>query len=141
MKKLLVLMLVLLLLVCFIACASTEETTALPEITEPSYPEYIGEEEGRLYLILPLSKKRIWIEESEKPHIEKIDLATLTAAEEGLNAQIAQYEETPGLYFRVVEGCLYLYAEIIVEYDPIELPGGYFGSDHEHLFFKEKLTD
>ena len=108
-----------------------------------SLSDYLIEEEGRLYLLLPASKLKLRVDDSFKPQLDSIDLDLLKAAEEKILNQLAQYSQEPHLILETRDGGLGLYAEVIVHIDPPASAEGAqkgCGIDHEHIVFYERIT-
>ena len=96
--------------------------------------EYITEEDGTQFLILPISKSRVRIDEQHKEHIDDIDIDMLMAAEEKINEQVSRHPENSAIFLSTNDdGYLCLSAEIIVD-----SPSSDIG--HEHKFFHEQIT-
>lgn len=96
--------------------------------------EYIIEEDGIQFLILPISKSRVHIAEEYKEHVNDIDIDMLKAAEEKINEQVSQHTENSAIFLSTNDdGYLCLSAEIIVD-----SPSSDIG--HEHKFFHEQIT-
>lgn len=103
--------------------------------------DYLVEEDGQQYLILPVSKERVKIWDEQTQYLDDIDLDLLKAAEERISREISQYSQNSGFYLQIEEGVLFLYAEVIVDITPPSgTDGGGCGVDHEHRFFKERIT-
>ena len=104
--------------------------------------DFLVEEDGAYYLILPISGKKIGILYSEyAPNdLERIDITLLMAAEAKLNAQMASYNVDDHLYAAAYSGEIWLCAEVIVYLDPPNGEGVGCGIDHEHIMFEEKIT-
>lgn len=108
-----------------------------------SISEYLTEEDGKQYLMLPISKDKVMLWDGQAQYLDDIDLDLLKAAEEKISKQISQYSNNSGFYLQVDEGYLCLYAEVIVKIDPPASAGGVGGCgiDHEHMFFGERITN
>lgn len=104
--------------------------------------DYLIEEDGKQYLILPISKEKVRVSNSYTQYLDDIDLDLLKAAEKKIREELSQYSDTQvDFYLQDREGYLYLTAEIIVDITP---PSGAedsgCGIDHEHKFFEERIT-
>ena len=108
------------------------------------------EEDGDQYLVLPVSGQRVMIWDNQKPYVKDIDGNLLKAAEEKITEEVSGYSDNGGFDLQVYEGYLCLYVEVIVKLDPpapdisvdgteeYEMQG--CGIDHEHRFFRERIT-
>lgn len=98
--------------------------------------DYLTEENGQQYLILPTSKQKVRVDKRYKQHLENIDVDLLENAEEKITEEIAQYnKDREHFYLEEEDGHLLLCVEVIVN---IEDPTSF--TDHEHKFFKERIT-
>ena len=98
--------------------------------------DYLTEENGQQYLILPTSKQKVTVYEEHMPYLEKIDADLLKAAEEKITEEVARYtEDVEHFYLQKEDGHLLLCVEVIVD---VENPTSF--TDHEHKFFKERIT-
>lgn len=132
------------LILAVVLCTGCTAIEKQPRISN----EYVLEEDGLQYLVLPISKQKVLIWEDSRPFIEKIDLEMLTAAEEKINAQTRNSENPAGFCLKVKDGHIYLSAEIIETIDPPKtkiteegyvVEGG-CDIDHKHTFFTESIT-
>ena len=153
MKKQWITILALLLLVSMAGCADKrpvgaeqegqEETPAQTEAAE-TIEDYILRENGKVYLLLPVSGQKLTIYNQEQEEsLQKIDLAVFKGAEARLEEKVAQYSGNSGIYFQADDGIPCLYVEVIVDIDPpvsSEYGDSGCGIDHEHKFFKEELV-
>ncbi len=101
------------------------------------------EEDGKRYLVLPVSGDKVRLSNHELAYIDDIDPALLKAAEEKITGQISQYGDNSGLYLGVVDGHLCLCSEVIVKINPprpSEYGNSGCGIDHDHKFFSERIT-
>lgn len=154
-------MLVLLLTACVLHQPAGQDPSAAPSgsgvfseiIASSKLSDYLTEDDGRLYLILPLSNKKIHVDDRHRQHINDIDLDLLKAAEEKITREVSQYPDTEAYFhLRLDEGILYLAAEYIVDIAPNiptvgpgetlpdDYPTGGCDIDHEHRFIKERIT-
>lgn len=109
----------------------------------------IVEEDGEQCLVLPISEKKIPIEDRYKTYINRIDVDLLRIAEETIRNEAPLDAESLGFYLDERGERLYLCAEAIVEIDPPNtvvyedgtVSSGGCGIDHEHLFFIEPIMD
>ena len=120
------------------ASASNDPTTN-PTIGQDVYPT-ITIVDDQQYLVLPISKKNIRIDEKEANYIDALDANMLKVAEEKINSEADKYSESCYIYLSLNDGKLYLKAEIIAKIDPplAEDTAG-CGIDHEHIFFSEPI--
>lgn len=151
MKNYWIIGLVMILLVSMAGCvekapAAPEEknqTTQQTEVAE-TIEDYILRENGKVYLLLPVSGKKLTIYNQEQEEsLQKIDLAVFKGAEARLEEKVAQYKGHSGIYFQADDGIPCLYVEVIVQIDPpvpSEFGESGCGIDHEHKFFKEELV-
>lgn len=110
--------------------------------------EYLMEEDGEQYLLLPISKTKVLIYDDHKQYLEKIDVDLLKTAEEKLSAKIPQDVNAPWFYLQMDVGDMYLCVEIIVDIDPPETvtmeDGTLISSgcdiDHKHVFYSEPIS-
>ena len=109
------------------------------EVEEENISEYIVEEDGNTYLILPISKQKIRIDKSEFKYLNSISFNLLKKAEKKITNEASEYGQKTGFYLSQEENNLYLCMEVIVEL-PSKIIDGYTVHDHEHKFFKEKIT-
>ena len=116
-----------------------DENGVCDECGETVNPEFISTENGKKYLILPISNEKIEILEEYEQYICEIDKELLQNAEENLNVQTQQYSEKSNFYLQIHEGSLCLAIEIIVDLESTTDSSG-CGIDHEHLYFKEQIT-
>ena len=125
------------------------EVFADPPERSGDISEYLVEDNGKHYLILPISGTRLHIWDDYVSYLENIDIGLLTAAEEVINNKTSAYAESPGLFVEEYgSGELYLCAEWIVDIDPPniettengEVIENGCGIDHDHIFYKERIT-
>ena len=109
----------------------------------PYPPSYVVEDE-ETYLILPLSREKLWVREEEVKYLNKADGGLLEAAEEKINEEALKYTNNPSIHYEIhlKDEQLFLYGEIVVDIDPPEggEAAGGCGIDHEHKRFLEKIT-
>ncbi len=126
MKKLFVALLAMICLFSFVGCSQNDIS------------KYLKKKDGEQYLILPISKEeiRVWDEEEAK-YLKRIDVGLLKKAEKKIAAEVSQYnDETPHYYIDIRDGYLCLAVELIVKFDTPDENG----MDHEHVFFRERIT-
>ena len=110
----------------------------------------VVEEDGKQYLVLPVSKDKIPVEERYRSYLGNIDFALLKAAEEKIVNEMSAYKAEAPEFFLSVDhlGYLCLYTECVVAIDPPNLetgPNGEIidegcGIDHQHIAFSERIT-
>ena len=144
MKKLLAFVLAFVCLMSLAACnqnqpapANYEQETSSEPPKEEQISDYIIEEDGRKYLVLPVSGYKMRWDWGYKPYLDQIDLDALKTAEENLISKTEKYDAAPCFWLQVDEDCLYLGVELIVKADP---PGSGSCIDHDHIMYEEKLT-
>ncbi len=125
MKKLLSVILASVCLLSLVGCSQNDIS------------KYLKKKDGEQYLILPISKEeiRVWDEEEAK-YLKRIDVGMLKAAERKITAEASPYEDSPRFYIDVWKGYLCLCVEVIVDLDEPAANG----MDHEHIFFRERIT-
>ena len=125
MKRVFAAILALICLFSFVGCGQNDIS------------KYLKKKDGEQYLILPISKEEINVwDEDEVKYLKHIDVDLLKKAEKKISADAAQHEEDPHFYLDFEDGYLCLCAEVIVHFEePTEN-----GMDHEHVFFKERIT-
>ena len=116
-------------------------STAPVQTDDPE--EYLIEEDGEQFLILPISKVKVRVRKEYAQYLNEIDYDLLRTAEETISAKVAQYSNHSGFYLQVDDGHLCLYTEVIVSIDPPESSeegDSGCGIDHEHQFFCERIS-
>lgn len=105
MKKLIAVLLSLVFIFSFAGCSHQDAS------------EYIVEENGMQYLILPESGERVPVYHDDKVYLDDIDLEMLKNAEPILREKAAQYEEygAPTFGFKFEDDRLYLWAHVYTE--------------------------
>ena len=126
MKKLFVALLAMICLFSFVGCGQNDIS------------KYLKKKDGEQYLILPISKEEICVwDEDEAKYLKRIDVGLLKKAEKKIAAEVSKYnDETPHYYIDIRDGYLCLAVELIVEFDTRDENG----MDHEHVFFRERIT-
>lgn len=162
MKKLVVLLLAVICVLGLISCAETEPPQIKAPIaimksdnagnaaTEnvPDIPEYLIKEDGKQYLVMPISGEKIWVLEEHTQYLSKIDWDLLKAAEEKLAVYLAENPNNSGFYLQLKDGTLHLCVEVIVDIIPpqtVTMEDGYVldsgcGIDHDHVFYMERIV-
>jgi hypothetical protein len=92
--------------------------------------EYIVEENGLQYLILPESGERVLVYPDDEVYLDDIDLEMLKNAEPILKEKTEPYKEygEPTYGFRFEDGRLYLLAQVYTE------PAGWCGNRNYEVF-------
>jgi len=142
MKKLVALSLILVCVLILFGCTKADTATSR------SLSDYLVEEEGKQYLILPMSQTRIPVGEDLKQFAANIEVDLLIAAEEKISDRIRGNEDSSGFYLKMDGGDLCLCAEIIEKIDPpqkvITEDGDVMDAgcniDHKHVFLSERIT-
>ncbi|MBE6548146.1 MAG: hypothetical protein E7667_04630 [Ruminococcaceae bacterium] len=142
MKKCLTIVLVCLFVLSLSGC-NTHQKRKQNSSYSPS-ENYLIEEQGKQYIILPVSKEKVIVDDHYYKYLDDIDFDMLKEAEIKISKDISQYPDNSGFHLAVIEGYLCLSVEIIVD---IELPENTeseveagCGIDHEHKFFRERIT-
>ena len=126
---------------------SVEESSEMPVETSPLFAEYgrvsehLVEEDGKLYLVLPISKTKVYAGHY-KEHLIKIDLVDLEDADEYLSEKIAKYPSNSDLYLAYDGHYLLLCFEAIVDIDPPNTQDGLTsgcGIDHDHVHYSTPI--
>ena len=99
-------------------------------LSKPHVSDLLIEEHGNLFLLLPISNKKVSVYGS-RSDLEKADLDLLRAAEEKIWDKYNSYSEKHEPYFIVYakDGQVTLHAELIVHYDPPRIPTGTASTD------------
>ena len=127
MKKLFVALLAMICLFSFVGCSQNDIS------------KYLKKKDGEQYLILPISKEEVHISDwrEENKYLKYIDVGLLKKAEKKIAAEVSKYnDETPHYYIDIRDGYLCLAVELIVKFDTRDENG----MDHEHVFFRERIT-
>ena len=120
----------------------SNNTTENITTQSPNIVDHLTEIDGQRYLILPISKSNVRWENLYDFYIKDIDFELLKNAEKTMTDQVSELtvEKRSSFYLRVVEGELYLCAEVIVDLEPPSEDESGCGIDHDHVFFKERIT-
>ena len=112
--------------------------------------EYLIKDKDNQYLILPISKSKVYIRDKYNKYLNNIDIELLKTAEETINAKISAHPDTSGGFYLGVDdaGYLCLRTECIVDIDPPNIITAKDGTiidggcdvDHKHLFYSERIT-
>ena len=123
MKKCIAMLLVFLFVLSFASCSHQDAS------------EYIVEENGLQYLILPESGERVPVYPDDEVYLDDIDLEMLKNAEPILKEKTEPYKEygEPTYGFRFEDGRLYLFAQVYTE------PAGWCGNRNYDVF-QEPIT-
>ena len=119
---------------------TTQPTTA--PMGEKKLSDYLAEEAGEYYLVLPASGERIRILYAEYAlgDLDRIDIGLLAAAETKLNHQMESYDVEYHFYVAAYNEEIWLCVEAIVDIDPPNGEGEGCGIDHAHIMLEEKIT-
>ncbi|MBQ2686956.1 MAG: hypothetical protein IJF55_04390 [Clostridia bacterium] len=133
-----------------VACICTFGLIGCNQQQGDNITNYIKEENGKHYLILPISQTEVSVSDSCKNELNKIDIELLRAAEEAIRSEIPDSAEDP-VYFLEFDSNrkLCLCAESIVYIDPPNVITNTYGEtvisgcdiDHKHLFWCEPITE
>ena len=111
--------------------------------------EYLIEEDGEQYLILPISQSKIVVRDEYKQHLDNIDIELLKTAEETICNKMSAYTKSSGFSLQFDDsGYLCLHTECIVDIEPPnviteddgEIISGGCNIDHKHIFLYERIT-
>ena len=111
--------------------------------------EYVIEENGNKYLVLPISQIKIGIWHGHENYLSNIDVEMLKTAEKIISDKMSAYTTSPAFALeKDSSDSFYLCAEWIVDIDPPnvvtdengEVYENGCGIDHEHIFFSELIT-
>lgn len=125
---------------------STNHTT---NGTTDDSQELFSVENGKRYLVLPISKQKVRIRSDHESKLEQIDRDMLKAAEQMITDDLSAYTDAPVFYLEINgEGHLCLAAECIVDINPPNVvtdENGYeytkgCNIDHKHVFLLERIT-
>ena len=162
MKRSIVILVILLALLSLVACGEDQPSSQMSTppaeapTTKPTAPtivldetllegktlsDYLVEEDGEYYLILPASGKklRILYAKYAPEDLERIDPALLMAAEAKLNYEMGAYDVDYHFYAAAYDGEIWLCVEAIRNIDSPNGENG-CGIDHEHIMLEEKIT-
>lgn len=137
------------LLVCLLSCTGCKppqmagQETSVELLQVNDLAEYLTEENGMQYLILPISKAKVHVWEEHKECLDNIDIDLLKMAEDKMSSLLLQYENNSGFCLRVDKGALWLGIEVIESIEPpvsSEYGEEGCGIDHEHQYFWEQIT-
>lgn len=143
MKRLLIFVFALSLAVSLISGCAEENPPAdsgSGTDTNADTPVCLTEEDGTYFITLPVSGEKVAVYPEQKQYVSQIDTELLLTAERSLTEQVSEYDNNSGFYLQVDDGALYLYVEVIVQLDYTGNEGG-CGFDHDHKFFKERITN
>lgn len=132
-----ILALLLVCVTCFLCACDFE---AFDEIVAESQPETETNEKGNTYLIMPISRKKVKLDEEYKEYLPYISYDLLRAAEEKINESAGDNEES-GFYFAIdQEGYLSIVKEVIVPIPEDQRTWGSGCYDHKHKFYRERIS-
>ena len=151
MKKLIALFFVLVFMASAIGCTMKSDS-GIPQKSDggdqANVYEYLIQEDGVQYLVLPISRSKIRIRDEYVKYLDKIDIELLGAAEATISDQMDS-SYTDLFYLQEdYSGNLCLCAEMIVDINPPQTRtderGNIYdkgcGIDHRHVFFSERIT-
>jgi hypothetical protein len=103
-------------------------------------PEIETDEIGRTFLILPISKEKLRFGEQYKEYLPYITNDLLRDAEEKINSECGDNQNS-GFYFGIdQEGYLILQKEVIVSIPEDQRNWGSGCYDHKHKFYQERIS-
>ena len=122
---------------CFL-CAC--DFNAFDEIVAESQPETETNEKGNTYLILPISRKKVSLDEWYKEYLPYISYDLLRAAEEKIDGECGDNQNS-GFYLAIdQEGYLSIVKEVIVSIPEDQRTWGSGCYDHKHMFYRERIS-
>ena len=104
--------------------------------------EYLVEEDGKLYLVLPISQTKVYAEHC-KEHLYKVKLEDLAIADRAISEEIAKYPNNGGIGLSYDGHYLLIYFEAIVSIDPPNTQDGLdsgCGIDHNHVYYSNPIA-
>ena len=129
-----------LLLVCVTCFLCSCDFNAFDEIVAESQPETETNEKGNTYLIMPISRKKVKLDEEYKEYLPYISYDLLRAAEEKIN-ESAGDNEGSGFYLGIdKEGYLAIEKEVIVSIPEDQRTWGSGCYDHKHMFYRGRIS-
>lgn len=141
MKRLLAALLALVMLLAVLTACMASENSSEAESKQPEITRCLTEENGVYKLTLPKSKKVIELDEDEVRFVPYIVDDLVEAAENKISDDVSQYDHLSGFYLKIANDYLCLGMEVIKYIDPTaSTEEGDYLSDHEHLFFSERIT-
>jgi hypothetical protein len=126
-------------------------------LSKPHVSDLLIEEHGDLFLLLPISNKKVSVNYSYRSELAKTDLDSLREAERKLWDRINSYSKRQEPCFTIIhakDGQVVLHVELIVIYDPPHIPDWPTSPDptaptppqrgcgisHDHLYFYEVIS-
>lgn len=151
MKRFFTAALILLTVVFVIAgCDGKQPGITENSITEQEnvYSKYLKTENGIFILTLPESEEIIELEGEQLLFVSLITDELVETAEKAILQDVSEYQNNSGFYLSVDDNYLYLSVEVIRDIAPPssdtsedEYVHGGCGFDHEHIFFREKISE
>lgn len=141
MKRYIALFLIFAFVLSLVGCHLSRSNMQTPSASGSGALNLI-EKDNESYLVLPVSKQevKIWGEQNE--FLGDVDPDLLKAAEEKLESQTSHFSHRSDFFLEVYQGELCLCIEVILYIDSsAEKENGTGGGiDHEHKFFRERIT-
>ena len=129
-----------LFLVCVTCFLCSCDFNAFDEIVAESQPETETNEKGNTYLIMPISRKKVKLDEEYKEYLPYINYDLLRAAEEKIDGECGDNQNS-GFYLGIdKEGYLAIEKEVIVSIPEDQRTWGSGCYDHKHLFYNERIS-
>ena len=129
-----------LLLVCVTCFLCACDFNAFDEIVAESQPETETNEKGNTYLIMPISRKKVALDEWYKEYLPYISYDLLRDAEEKIDGECGDNQNS-GFYLAIdQEGYLSIVKEVIVPIPEDQRTWGSGCYDHKHKFYRERIS-
>lgn len=129
-----------LFLVCITCFLCSCDFNAFDEIVAESQPETETNEKGNTYLIMPISRKKVKLDEEYKEYLPYINYDLLRVAEEKIDGECGDNQNS-GFYLGIdKEGYLILQKEVIVPIPEDQRTWGSGCYDHKHKFYQERIS-
>ena len=129
-----------LLLVCVTCFLCACDFNAFDEIVAESQPETETNEKGNTYLIMPISRKKVNLDEEYKEYLPYISYDLLRDAEEKIDGECGDNQNS-GFYLAIdQEGYLSIVKEVIVSIPEDQRTWGSGCYDHKHMFYRERIS-
>ena len=127
-----------LLLVCVTCFLCACDFNAFDAIV--ANPEIETNEKGNTYLIMPISRKKVKLDEEYKEYLPYISYDLLRDAEEKIDGECGDNQNS-GFYLGIdKEGYLAIEKEVIVSIPEDQRTWGSGCYDHKHLFYRGRIS-
>ena len=134
-----ILALLLVCVTCFLCACDLEAVNEIVEESEPE-PETETNEKGNTYLIMPISRKKVKLDEEYKEYLPYISYDLLRDAEEKIDGECGDNQNS-GFYLGIdKEGYLAIEKEVIVSIPEDQRTWGSGCYDHKHLFYHGRIS-